>query len=63
MEFGIFSDEGCLERDFYSREEAERVLSERYPDDGAHVGECCPDHPEEERETCELCNADDEDES
>jgi len=60
-EYGIFGDEGKLEGDFYSREEAERALADRYSaEDGEHVGECCHDHPDHEAATCEECNADDD---
>lgn len=38
MEYGIFNDEGCVERDFYSKEEAARVMARDYADDGCHVG-------------------------
>jgi hypothetical protein len=63
-EFGIWADDGQLERGFYSREEAEAALVKRYsPEDEAHVGECCHDHPSQEHETCKLCNADDDDDS
>ena len=58
-EYGIFSDEGCLEMQFYSRNEAE-IASLKYVEegeDGVHVSEICPDHPEQEREHCEECNA------
>lgn len=58
-EFGIFSDEGLLEGQFWSREVAEETLRTTYPEDDAHVAECCREHPEQERETCEECNAED----
>jgi uncharacterized protein (UPF0128 family) len=58
MEFGIFNDEGCCERGFTSKEEAERAIAERYePGDELHAAEVCHDHPENERFTCEICNA------
>lgn len=60
-EFGIFSDEGCVERGFFGREDAEAAVAERYSaDDGVHVAECCHDHPDHERFSCEECNAEDE---
>ncbi len=59
IEFGIFGDGGLLEGEFYDDEiEARRVLAARYSEDAAHVAECCPDHPEHERETCEQCDED-----
>jgi hypothetical protein len=61
-ELGIFNDEGMIDGPFYSREEADRVMTERYSaEDGEHVAECCHDHPENERATCEDCNAEIED--
>lgn len=38
-EYGIFNEEGCLERDFYSRGAAEVALLASYSEDGAWVGE------------------------
>jgi len=56
-QFGVFTDEGAVAADFYSKEEAEAwMASHCSPDDGAHVGEVCGDHPEHERTTCQLCN-------
>jgi len=61
-EFGIFNDEGCVEGGFYSRDEAEAARTVRYAeDDDCHVSRCCPEHPEEEAETCENCMGDEED--
>lgn len=58
-EYGIFAEDGQLERGFFSMEEAEKALARRYsPADEAHVGECCHDHPEHERSTCEQCDED-----
>lgn len=60
-EFGIFAEDGQLERGFYSLAEAEKALAERYsPEDEAHAGECCHDHPEHEAATCELCDDEEE---
>jgi hypothetical protein len=60
-EFGIFGDEGCCERDFYSVEEASEALADRYgEDDDLHVARCCPDHPDEEAESCESCLGDED---
>ena len=59
-EYGIFSDEGLLESNFYSEEAAEAARRERYAEDDAEVHEICPDHPEHARATCELCNADED---
>jgi hypothetical protein len=63
MMFGIFNDEGLVEGDFYSQEEAQTAIKERYSEeDDLHVAECCHDHPEQERESCEECNSEDKEE-
>jgi hypothetical protein len=63
-EFGIFSSEGILEGGFYSRAEADAAVVKRYAADAAEgeaiVHPCCHDHPEHARDTCELCNEDEE---
>ena len=57
-EYGIFNDEGMIEGDFYSKEEAEAAVAARYTaDDEVHVARCCPEHSEQERENCEDCAA------
>lgn len=59
-EFGIFGDEGCCEREFYSRSEADAALAANYSsDDDLHVSECCSEHPDNERDGCEDCAAED----
>lgn len=63
-EFGVFSDEGKIDGGFYSFEEAQNALESLYAEeDDVHVGECCHDHPEHEKDTCELCNAEEDEES
>jgi len=57
--YGIFSDEGLIEGEFSSREEAEAARLARYAEDEAHVRETCFDHPENDRASCEECNAED----
>lgn len=54
-EYGIFSEEGLLEGDFYTVESAQAELELDYAEDGAHVAEICPEHREHEREHCEVC--------
>lgn len=54
-EYGIFSDEGFLEGDFYTKEAAEKCAADRYSEDDVHVAECCEQHREEEKEGCEKC--------
>lgn len=60
-EFAIFTDEGAIEAGFYSYGEADLARLARYPDEEAHAGEVCQDHPEQEQVTCEECNASDPD--
>lgn len=56
MEYGVFTDEGAVATDFYSKEAAEAWMASNCEPREAHVGEVCPDHPEHERATCEPCN-------
>ena len=56
-EYGLFNDEGCVEAQFYSVEEALRALKFYDPDDDIDVREICPDHDEQARDTCEECFA------
>ena len=60
MEFGVFTDEGAVATEFYSKESAEAWLASNCEPGEAHVAEVCHDHPEHERDNCELCNADEE---
>jgi hypothetical protein len=58
--FGLFNDEGCVEGDFSTEAEAVARLAQ-YEEDlgdsdhGLWVAEQCPDHPEHEKNSCELC--------
>jgi len=62
-EFGIFSDEGQIEADFHSKEDAQHAINERYSsEDELEVHECCPWHPEEIADSCELCLQEDSEE-
>ena len=55
-EYGIFSDEGCLESGFFSEEEAWARATSQYGDEpNLTVEEICPDHEEQARFSCELC--------
>jgi len=61
-EFGIFSNEGLIEGQFYSRDEAVEALSERYDEegDGLKVLEICPEHEGQPKHGCEECDSDSE---
>lgn len=64
VEFAIANDEGIVEANFASREEAEAAIRDRYSvDDELTIVEVCEEHPDEERGHCEQCDARDEEES
>ena len=63
LEYGIFSDEGQIERGMHSLAEARERLSDGYSaDDDCWVAACCHDHPDFEDGHCEECDSEDEDE-
>ena len=62
-EYGIFTDEGCIEAGFITQEAAEAHRVAEYPKEDAHVGRMCDDHEEQEAETCEECATEEEEES
>lgn len=56
-EYGIFNDEGLVEGDFYTPEEAREAIRERYEtDDDLIVLEVCPEHREQPRHACDECD-------
>lgn len=64
-EYGIFSDEGCVESAIHTEGDARDALAEHQADAvkaGANpallfFGEVCPDHEEQPRDGCEECYA------
>jgi hypothetical protein len=60
-EWGVFNDEGCVERGLWSAKEAglaatlHRVAGDEY----AEAKEMCPDHEEQPKGACEECFSDD----
>lgn len=55
-EFGIFNDEGCVERGFFSVADAKTAAVTTYAeDDGLSVSELCQEHDEQPYDTCEEC--------
>lgn len=60
-EFGLFSDEGCVEAGFFTREDATAAMQARYQTAGLEVAEVCPDHEGERRLNCESCEAETDD--
>lgn len=62
-EWGIFNDEGCIESQFYSVDEAEAamaVLDAIGEEQFLSVHRICPDHEEQPQDTCEECFAEEE---
>lgn len=53
--YGIFSDEGLLEGDFLTAEDAQRTLDKSYADDDARVAPICEYHEDQEAGNCESC--------
>lgn len=61
-EYGLFNDEGCVERGFWSAEEADAANVERYePDDELTAHPLCAKHEEQPADGCEECDSEDED--
>jgi len=68
--YGVFSDEGILSGDFYSKESAlawahdpkNGCVDEGVIDKFVYVEEVCHDHPENPRSSCEECGEDEEEE-
>lgn len=54
QEYGVFSDEGLLEGDIYSMDEARKVLLSYGSD--AYIGEVCPCGSGEEKDFCDTCD-------
>jgi hypothetical protein len=60
-EYGLFSDEGMVEGQFYTPEEARAAITDRYDaDDGLEIEEICPDHPGQPRCGCEECDSEEQ---
>lgn len=59
-EWGIFTDEGCVEDGFTSAEAAEAVRLARYYDDEAEVLPVCHDHEGQASTRCEACDSGDD---
>lgn len=60
-EYGVFADEGCLERQFASYNAADLAAADyrAHGSPDAFASELCPDHEDEEqpRDGCEECAA------
>jgi hypothetical protein len=65
-EYGIFNDEGCIERGFWTEDEAGVALADYYADgeENLSIEALCGEHDEQPADSCEECfSEDDEDES
>lgn len=60
-EYGLFSDEGCVEDGIWGLDEARARLAEYDPGNELEIRAICRDHEGEPADTCEQCHADDED--
>lgn len=61
-EYGIFNDEGCIERQFYSIKEVIDAIDDRYTfEDDLEVHVLCEYHEEQRADVCEECWAEEED--
>jgi hypothetical protein len=60
-EWGVFNDEGCVERGLWSAEEAGLavILHRKAGDEHAEAKEMCSDHEEQPKYYCEECFGDD----
>lgn len=59
-EYGLFNDEGCVESQIYSLDEANERLGEYDEEDDLYISEVCPHHPGQEADFCEDCEEEDE---
>jgi hypothetical protein len=55
-EYGLFNDEGCVEAGIWSMSEAQQRLADYNPGDDLHISIICPEHSEQEKDTCEECS-------
>jgi hypothetical protein len=56
-EYGLFNDEGCVERGLWSRAEAERELARYSDEDELTAKALCEVHDEQAADDCEECFA------
>lgn len=61
-EWGIFNDEGCLERGLWSQAQADTALNAYSEEDEVHAAPICRDHEDDEQEdgSCWLCDQEQE---
>lgn len=54
-EYGLFNDEGCVERGLWSQEQAHQALQAYSLEDELTVHRLCSEHEEQPADTCEEC--------
>lgn len=57
VEYGLFNDEGCVERNFYDRDNAVLALTEYDPENELRISVVCPEHGDQEADYCEECES------
>ncbi len=58
QEYGLFSDEGLVEGGFYSSEEADAAIEDRYSlEDELDVAPICASHRDYRKSHCEKCDS------
>jgi len=61
MMFGLFSDEGLVEGDFMTEQDAYDAIADRYDEeDELEVLEVCHDHEDQPSHCCEECYSEEE---
>ena len=54
--YGLFNEESGLIATFHTVEEAQKAKTRYSEEDELEILEICPDHPEQPREGCKICN-------
>lgn len=66
-QYGIFNDEGCIEANLWSKDQAEAALDlwveEGEDREDLSIEALCPDHEEQPKDGCEECATDGDDEA
>lgn len=60
-EYGIFNDEGCVERGYWSEKAAQAAADGYDPDDEVYADALCSEH-EQPYDFCDECVGEDEEE-
>lgn len=64
-EYGIFNPEGCIDRSYWTPEDAEAQAAAMRADDDngdpdAYAAMMCTEHDEQPADACEECNTDED---